>query len=107
MSNPREDPHSIASERDNTDRILQMSDMLDMPLHNISVELHYDAIRVKFCGLMHLNIKRSALLGIQSWRHGDENYFIQFTMDGGAEITSDYDDVEKWKAILIGLEKIL
>lgn len=55
---------------------------------------------------MHLRIKRSKLLGIQSWRHGENNYFIEFTMEGGV-ITSDYDVEAKWKTILNGLDKIL
>jgi hypothetical protein len=78
--------------------------MVDAP--PITVDLAYDAIRVKFGGVMHLNIKRSALLGIQSWRHGANNYFIEFTLSGGG-VTSDYDDETKWKTIINGLEKVL
>lgn len=76
------------------------------PPPDITVELVYDAIVVKFGGSMHLRIKRSKLLGIQSWRHGEKNYFIEFTMEGGV-ITSDYDVEAKWKTILSGLEKVL
>lgn len=72
-----------------------------------TVELAYDRIVVKFGGVMHLSIKRSKLLGIQSWRHGEKNFFIEFTMEGGVNITPDYDVEEKWKAILTGLEKVL
>lgn len=72
----------------------------------LTVELVYDAIIVRFGGALHLRIKRSKLLGIQSWRHGDKNYFIEFTMEGGV-ITSDYDVEAKWLAILAGLERIL
>lgn len=73
----------------------------------IAVTLAFDRIKVLFGGTIHLSLRRSKLLGLQSWRYGESNYFIEFTMAGGGVITSEYDDVEKWKVILAGLDSIL
>lgn len=70
------------------------------------VEIKFDSIRVYFGDLLHLHVKRSKLLGIQSWRYGDNNYFIEFTMEGNA-IVCEYDDNEKFSAVLAQLDKLL
>lgn len=81
-----------------------MSEQVKPP--ECEVDFAFDAIRVKYGGVIHLRLRRSALLGIQSWKRGQSNYFIEFTMVGGV-ITSEYDDAEKWKMILAKLDEIL
>jgi hypothetical protein len=71
-----------------------------------TVELKFDAIIIRFKGLIHLRIRRSRLLGIRSWRYGPNNYYIEFSMEGGTKIRSDYNSKEKWMSILAGLENV-
>jgi hypothetical protein len=67
----------------------------------------YNAIRVTFGDLLHLHIKRSDLLGIQSWvRQPESKWFIEFTFVGGS-MTADYDSEEKWRSILMQLADAL
>lgn len=73
---------------------------------DIRVELHFDAIKIYFGNLLHAYILRSKLLGIQSWRAGENNYFIEYTLNGNNLLT-EYDDLEKFQAVLKGLEEIL
>lgn len=72
----------------------------------VTVDLAFDSLRVRFGTVLHLHVKRSKLLGIQSWRYGEKNYFIEYTMEGNA-ITCEYDDKEKFEAILKRLDELL
>lgn len=73
---------------------------------DIKIELGYDALKIYFNGVLHLRLKLSALLGVQSWRMGANNYFIEYTMVGGS-ITTEYDSEEKWKPILAAIDDLL
>jgi hypothetical protein len=76
-------------------------------LPKIDVKVEYDAIRVLINDALHLHVIRSKLLGVQSWERRPEGKFvIEYVMDGGT-MTSDYDDREKWAAVLDGLKKAL
>jgi len=73
----------------------------------ITVQVEYDAIKVRIGGTLHLYIVRSKLLAVHSWkmeRHG--KYCIEYTTVDG-DVTCDYDSVEKFNAILDGLDKVL
>ena len=72
----------------------------------IAVELAYNAIRVRFDGVLHMHIKRTDLLAVQAWRF-QKNYSIEYTLAGGKTVLSEYDDEAKWLAILAGLDKVL
>lgn len=72
----------------------------------ITFELDFDAIKIKFGGVLHFRLVRSKLLSIQAWRQGDKNFSIEYTMVGGAALC-EYDDEEKWKTILAGLDDVL
>lgn len=73
----------------------------------IDVKVGYDAVRVLINDALHVHVVRSRLLGVQSWVHEAEGKFvIEFVMDGGA-MQSDYDDRDKWLAVLDGLKKVL
>ena len=71
-----------------------------------TVQTAFDSIRIYFGDLLHLHVQRSKLLGIQSWRNGDKNYSIQYVMVGGT-VTTEYDDKEKFEAILKQLDKLI
>ncbi len=75
-------------------------------MSKIEVVLKFDSIRVYFDSILFVHIKRSELLGIQSWQYGKNNYYIEFTMVGNSILT-EYDDFEKFKVILTKLDEIL
>lgn len=77
-----------------------------MPGPTISVEQDFDTIRVKINGVLHCLIDQEKLLGVQSWLRKGKKYVIEYSMEGG-NITCEYDDAAKWKAILAELDKIL
>jgi hypothetical protein len=71
-----------------------------------TISLEFDSLRIYFGDTLHLHVKRSKLLGVQSWRYGENNYSIEYTMDGN-NILTEYDDKEKFEAILRRLDEIL
>lgn len=72
----------------------------------IEVRSRFDAIEVRFNDVLHAWIVRSKLIGVQSWRRGEQNYFIEFTCADGT-ILCEYDDPSKWKTILDQLSIVL
>lgn len=77
-----------------------------MRAEDVRVELGYNCLKVYFLDTLHLRIKLSELIGVQSWRTGDKNFSIEYTMIGGS-VTTEYDCPEKWKAILSGVDRLL
>lgn len=73
---------------------------------DLKIEAQLDAIAIYFDGILHLHIKRSKLLGVQSWSNSDQHYVIEYTMDGG-KITTDYTNKKKFETILRRLADIL
>ncbi len=68
-----------------------------------SLKLANKSIKIYIDGLLHLSIKQSELLSIQSWVNGNgENrqYHIMYTLKNGVEVESDYNDRIKWESIL-------
>ncbi len=76
---------------------------------NISVEMSFNVLKVRFGDVTHFRIDATKLVGFQSWRegYGNSKFVIEYTTDGGAKILCEYDSDEKWKAILAGLDKAL
>lgn len=72
---------------------------------NILVQVDFDSIRIYADGALHLRLKRSQLLGIQSWRCGDNHYSIEYTLKGGTVLT-EYDSLPKWLKILELLDQV-
>lgn len=74
----------------------------------ITVEVKFNSIRILFGELIHLRIDATKLLGYQSWRegYGSKKFVIEYTLQGG-QIVCEYDAEDKWKEILIGLDKVL
>lgn len=73
---------------------------------DITVELDWRTIIIKFGGKMHVWLDKSKILGVQSWRNAVGDYCIEYTLIGGNLLT-EYNDIEKFNTILDGLEKIL
>lgn len=74
----------------------------------ISVEMSFNALKVRFGNVTHLRIDATKLIGHQSWRegYGNRKFVIEYTLTGG-QIICEYDSEEKWKAILSGLDAAL
>lgn len=71
---------------------------------NISFDRKYEQLRIFFDGSLHLHLKLIDLIGFQSWIHGSSEYYIEYTFTSGTKITSAYQDIERWKALLTILE---
>lgn len=67
-------------------------------------------IFVKFDGITHFRCDRREVLGLQSWivNRGRITpiYVIQIYNRTSCEIILEYDNIEKWKLILNGFDKI-
>lgn len=74
----------------------------------ISVEMSFNALKVRFGDTTHLRIDATKLIGHQSWRegYGNRKWVIEYTTMAG-HIVCEYDDEAKWKAILQGLDLAL
>lgn len=72
---------------------------------DVHVELHLDTLRVAFNTVTHVRLDPRKLLGHQAWvdNNGNNKFVIEYTMEGGS-IRCEYDDIEKWKAVLDGLD---
>jgi hypothetical protein len=70
------------------------------------VVVDYYGIRIYFGAVLHLHVKRSKLLGVQSWRDGETNYSIEFVLNGGS-VRAEYDDRATWETILKALDEVL
>jgi len=67
-------------------------------------ELGFDSIRIYIGDALHIDIRRSAYRGLQSWKWQD-NYSIEFALDG-ATLTVEYTDEASWLAVLSELQKL-
>lgn len=74
----------------------------------ISVEMTFNALKIRFGGVTHLRIDATKLIGFQSWRegYGNRKFVIEYTATGG-QIVCEYDDEDKWKMIIAGLDQVL
>jgi hypothetical protein len=64
-----------------------------------------NSIKIYMNGLLHVCIKQSELIGLQSWIEGDSDktYWIEYTVKD-KEITTGYDSFENWHKILTLLD---
>lgn len=74
----------------------------------ITVEMSFNALKVRFGDVTHLRIDVTKLIAHQAWRegYGNRKFVIEYTTTGG-QIVCEYDSEEKWKAILAGLDVAL
>lgn len=71
---------------------------------SVRVQLEFDAVRVYIRDVLQVNVRRSELLGVQSWTWPG-NYSIEYTLRGGTMLT-EYTAEEMWLAVLDGLAKL-
>ena len=70
------------------------------------VSVSYESIKIRFGGVLHLHLQRP-IYAVQSWvQERQAKFTIQYTTAAG-DVTSEYDEKEKWLAILAGLDKAL
>lgn len=71
---------------------------------DIVVKLEFDSLRVYIKNTLHVHIRRSDLLGVQSWQW--PNYYaIEYVMKGGTVLT-EYTEIETWLSILTQLQTL-
>lgn len=65
---------------------------------------------IKFDGITHFRCDRRELLGLQSWivNRGRVTpvYSVEIFTRCGSNIILEYDNIEKWKAVLAGLDSV-
>jgi len=70
------------------------------------VIVNYESIKIRFGGVLHLHLQRP-VYSVQSWvQERQAKFTIQYTTAGG-DVTSEYDNREKWESILSQLDKVL
>lgn len=57
-------------------------------------------------GLLHLRVRYTGLKAIQSWEEGDKGFRVEFSYDDGDNVLTEYDRVDKFRAVLEALDKI-
>lgn len=79
---------------------------------NISVELIYNSIRIKYNEVLHFYCKRSDIRAIQSWKWNEASaekharFMIEYVLETNSSIC-EYDTEAHWKFILSELDRIL
>lgn len=76
-----------------------------MPAPEITIETDYASLRIKFGALLHLRVQWP-LFAIHAWKFSDRKFVIEYVSANGATVTTDYDDVEKFKKILTLLDGV-
>jgi hypothetical protein len=66
---------------------------------------------IKFNGITHFRIDRRELVGLQSWKVDRGRvtpiYSIQiYTRAANQEVVLEYDNIDKWKSVLDGLDGV-
>jgi hypothetical protein len=62
-------------------------------------------LKIYLCGLLHLALRQKDLIGVQSWMN-DGMYLIEYTTTD-QEVLTEYDDRQKWEALLHKLDDVL
>lgn len=70
----------------------------------VTVKTNYDSIRIYINDVLSVFLKRSELLGFYGLVNGGGKFQIEFCLVGG-NLICEYDDFEKFKAILTELDK--
>ncbi len=80
-----------------------MDTKTNLPL-NYTIKTDKNAIKLYINGFLHVSIKRSRLIGVQSWEM-DGMYFVEYTINGGS-VLSEYNKIGKWKKVLELLDSL-
>lgn len=62
--------------------------------------------RVYINDLIHVALKRSTIIGVNTWTESEKQYFIEYTLVGGV-VKCEYDSEDKWTAVLNELNKLI
>lgn len=66
---------------------------------SITKKVWFEITKIYFNDTLHLAFSRREVIGLQSWTFTGV-FSIELTFRNGATITTEYDDVDKWKQIL-------
>ena len=73
---------------------------------NVQGLVEFNSIRVAINDVTHLRFVLSEYRGMQTWKNGPR-FWIEITLAGSQSITCDYDDIEKWKAVIAELDRVI
>ncbi len=71
----------------------------------LSVNRSYEQIKIYINGHLHLLLRLEGFIGMQSWVHGNKEYFIEYSYKDGAEILTAYEDKDTWEKALDIIDK--
>ena len=71
---------------------------------DITAKRKYEQLKIYINGSLHLHLRLLDLIGIQSWIHGENEYFIEYYFTTG-KITTVYGDKELWVKMLDAVDK--
>ncbi len=66
----------------------------------ITCQINANSLRIYVNGLLHVAVKRSSLVGVQSWKERDGEWWIEYRFTSQQSLKSMYDTEDKWKQIL-------
>lgn len=74
----------------------------------VRAELRRGIVRVWFGDYLHLRLRAAKVAGLQSYYGNVTGYWcIELTFDDGAQITTEYDSMAKFAAVLSALDRVL
>jgi hypothetical protein len=76
---------------------------------DVKTELSQRSVKIYVNGIVHLNLKRSYILGYQSWIEGAKEpwvYNIEFSLRRHQTVLLQYDMREKWGLVLRELDAL-
>jgi hypothetical protein len=69
----------------------------------VEAKINYYSLRLYIEGILALHIRRRKYIGFHAWTDGNERYCIEFHT-GKKNILTEWDNIDKWKAILKELD---
>lgn len=67
----------------------------------------HNQLKVYVNGKLHLLIKLTGFIGLQSWIDGTNEYFVECSYSKGAKITMTYGERDIWEKILAVLDSTI
>jgi len=74
--------------------------------NKIVIESDFGRIRIKINGIIHLSLKQSPDIQIQSWLYPSRSYYAIQYYSAGSNILCEYEDKGIWEQILKKLEEV-
>jgi hypothetical protein len=73
---------------------------------DVSHTIRNNTVKIFISGILHIYFRREHLRGLQSWQFGKDQFVIEVKLKD-ATLTLEYDQREKWTAILTALDTCL